>query len=71
VHRFDITRDSTKHLTFGIGEHFCLGAGLAKMQLTCILEQILKWMPNITVVDEPVLLRSNLVAGIKTMYVRW
>jgi len=71
VHRFDITRDSTKHLTFGIGEHFCLGVGLAKMQLHCILEQILKRMPNITVVDEPVLLRSNLVAGIKTMNVRW
>lgn len=71
VHRFDITRDSTKHVTFGIGEHFCLGVGLAKMQLHCILEQILKRMPNITVVDESVLLRSNLVAGINTMNVRW
>ncbi|WP_421843043.1 cytochrome P450 [Mycobacterium sp.] len=71
AHRFDITRDSTKHLTFGIGEHFCLGAGLAKMQLHCILEQILRRMPDIAVVGEPVLLRSNLVAGIKQMNVCW
>ncbi|QUR68355.1 cytochrome P450 [Mycobacterium spongiae] len=71
VHRFDITRDSTKHLTFGIGEHFCLGAGLAKMQLNCILGEIMKRMPNIAVVGEPALLRSNLVAGIKTMNVTW
>ncbi|MGB0971361.1 MAG: cytochrome P450 [Mycobacterium sp.] len=71
VHRFDITRDSTRHLTFGIGEHFCLGAGLAKMQLHCILEQILNRLPNIAVVDDPVLLRSNIVAGIKTMNVSW
>ena len=69
--RFDITRDSTAHLTFGIGEHFCLGANLAKMQLTCILEAVVRRMPDIHPTGGISRLRSNLVAGIKSMDVAW
>ena len=68
---FDITRDSSAHLTFGIGEHFCLGANLARMQLDCILKEVAHRMPDIHLTGPMSRIRSNLVAGVKSMPVAW
>lgn len=69
--RFDIARDPNPHLTFGIGEHFCLGANLAKMQLACIIGELLDRVPDLHVVETPRLLHSNFIDGIKEMQVEY
>jgi len=44
---FDITRAPNKHLTFGHGVHFCLGAVLARMELTACFQALAQRMPNL------------------------
>jgi len=44
--RFDIHRENTKHLSFGVGAHYCLGAALARMEGRIALEEILKRFPD-------------------------
>lgn len=68
---FDITRDPNPHLTFGIGQHFCLGANLARMQLQCILREIYSQLDDIEIVGELNPQRSALIDGIKSMQVRF
>ncbi len=52
--RYDITRENAReHLAFGSGNHFCLGAGLARMQLRVLFREILSRLPDIHVVGPP------------------
>jgi cytochrome P450 len=44
---FDITRTPNEHLGFSSGIHFCLGAGLARMQLTICFTTLLRRLPNL------------------------
>jgi cytochrome P450 len=68
---FDIGRTPNDHLAFGIGEHFCLGAGLARLELRVMFEELLRRLPEIAL-DGPVeRLRSNFIGGIKHMPVRY
>jgi cytochrome P450 len=67
----DITREQNHHLSFGIGEHFCLGANFARMQLRCILRETLTRLPDITATAPPAFQRSNFIAGIKRLPVRF
>jgi len=68
---FDVGRSPNEHLGFGVGEHFCLGASLARLELNIAFEELLKRLPDIQI-DGPVrLLRSNLIDGIKEMHVRF
>jgi cholest-4-en-3-one 26-monooxygenase len=69
--RFDITRDPNPHVSFGIGEHYCLGANFARMQLRCIFREILNRLPDIELCGEVTRLRGNFVDGIKSMPVRF
>ncbi len=47
--QFDITRRPERHLAFGYGAHFCLGAALARMEGRVALEEILRRMPDLSV----------------------
>ncbi len=45
----DLRRSPNPHLAFGIGPHFCLGANLARMEITTVFQELLTRLPDITV----------------------
>lgn len=69
--RFDIRREKNDHIAFGIGEHFCLGANLARMQLRCILSELLTRLPDMAPAGPVGIQRSSFIHGIKHMPVRF
>lgn len=50
--RFDISRTGNRHMAFGKGMHFCLGAGLARMEAHVALGELLDRTESIELVDE-------------------
>jgi cytochrome P450 len=69
--RFDAARSPNDHLAFGIGEHFCLGANLARMELRAIFAEILRRWDSIELAGPVERVRSAFVGGIKRMPVRF
>jgi cytochrome P450 family 142 subfamily A polypeptide 1 len=45
----DLTRSPNPHMGFGIGPHFCLGANLARMEITTVFQELLSRLPDIQV----------------------
>ena len=69
--RFDIRRTPNDHVAFGYGEHYCLGANLARMELQEIFRGIVSRVEDLEMVEPPRRLRSNFVNGVKEMRVRY
>lgn len=69
--QFDIARSPNDHIAFGIGEHYCLGANLARMEIRVMFEEILSRLPDMELAGPPRRLRSNFISGIKSMPVRF
>jgi methyl-branched lipid omega-hydroxylase len=69
---FDVRRQSNPHFAFGGGGvHFCLGAGLARREISAAFDELQRQVPDITVVGEPAPLLSALAHGIKHLPVIW
>ena len=73
---FDITRPlredvRNEHRAFGIGEHFCLGSHLARLELKLILGEVLKHIRNPCLNGEINWLRSFFINGIKSMPIKF
>ncbi|WP_246474396.1 cytochrome P450 [Streptosporangium becharense] len=67
-YRFDITRTEGPHVGFGgPGPHFCLGAHLARREITVMFRELFTRLPEIRSVGEPDRLRSSFINGIKHM----
>jgi methyl-branched lipid omega-hydroxylase len=63
---FDITRSPNPHVGFGsAGPHFCLGAHLARREITAMLRELLTRVPDIRASGEPDYLLSSFINGIK------
>jgi methyl-branched lipid omega-hydroxylase len=63
---FDITRSPNPHVGFGgPGPHFCLGAHLARREITVMLRELLTRAPNVRATGEADRLRSSFINGIK------
>ncbi len=67
--RFDITRSPNNHLSFGIGEHFCLGAALARLELIAIFEEMIPRLRDPKHAAPLRRLRSNFINGVKEMQI--
>ncbi len=67
--RFDVAREGPRHLSFGYGQHLCIGWRLAEIQLTVALEEMLKRFPDYSVAGTPARMRSNFLSSIKQMRV--
>ncbi|GCE23935.1 cytochrome P450 [Dictyobacter kobayashii] len=57
--RFDITRKDNKHIAFGLGPHYCLGAPLARLEAQVILPMVLERFPAIHLTDSQIHWRKN------------
>ncbi|HEV8573585.1 MAG TPA: cytochrome P450 [Dehalococcoidia bacterium] len=69
---FDVSRNPNPHVTFGPGgSHFCLGASLARLEIRVMFEEMLRRLPDIELTGPVRRLRSNFIAGIKQMPVRF
>jgi cytochrome P450 len=64
---FDVGRTPNDHLTFGVGPHFCLGAGLARLQMSALFGQVLDHLHDVDLAGDVVRLRSNFQNGIKRL----
>jgi cholest-4-en-3-one 26-monooxygenase len=63
---FDITRTPNNHIAFGGGgPHFCLGANLARMEITVMFDRLLSRIPDITLNGDVQRLQSNFINGTK------
>lgn len=69
--RFDVARFPNEHIAFGIGEHYCLGANLARLEIRIMFEELLRRMPDMELAGPVRRLRSNFLSGIKSMPVRF
>jgi methyl-branched lipid omega-hydroxylase len=64
--KFDITRNPNPHVGFGAaGPHFCLGAHLARREITAMLRELLTRVPTIHAAGQPDRLLSSFINGIK------
>ncbi|MGA5552055.1 cytochrome P450 [Streptomyces pseudogriseolus] len=63
-HTFDLTRSGAKrHVAFGFGPHFCIGAPLARLTLRVFLEELTQRVGSLELAGEPQHLRSYFIAG--------
>jgi linalool 8-monooxygenase len=67
---FDVSRDGPRHLSFGYGQHLCIGWRLAEIQLTVLLEELLARFPDFEVTGEAKRMRTNFLNSIKSLPVR-
>ncbi len=69
---FDLRRTPNPHIGYGAGgTHFCLGANLARREITVAFEELHRQIPDIVVTDEPAMLLSAFIHGIKRLPVAW
>lgn len=69
--RFDVEREPNKHVAFGFGVHFCLGAGLARMEIAAFFAELLPRLRSIALTGEPQLSATTFVGGLKHLPVRY
>jgi len=69
--RFDAGRTPNRHLSFGIGEHFCLGAHVARVELRVAFRHLLARLASAELAGPVERLRSSQVGGIKRLPIRY
>jgi methyl-branched lipid omega-hydroxylase len=66
--RFDVLRPAGEQVGFGAGgPHFCLGANLARREMTAMFRELFTRLPDIEITGPPAMLQSSFIHGIKRM----
>ncbi|BDP42335.1 cytochrome P450 [Deinococcus aetherius] len=66
----DLTRDPNPHLTFGLGTHYCLGAPLARLELSLSLRALARTFPGLRLADpasEPEYVGGFVIRGLRRL----
>lgn len=69
--RFDVGRTPNKHLAFGFGVHYCLGAMLARMELKAMLTALVPRLESIELAGRPELMKTLFVGGLKRLPIHY
>ncbi len=69
--RFDVGRDPNRHLAFGIGAHFCLGAPLARLEIRSFLDELLPRIDTIDLAGDPVPSPTTFVGGLTSLPIKY
>ena len=72
--RFDVARAPNEHVAFGFGPHFCLGASLARLEISVMLEELVTRVPDLAVADPDAALHwrpANFISGLERLEVVW
>jgi cytochrome P450 len=69
--RFDVGRSPNKHLSFGFGVHYCLGAMLARMELKALFKELLPRLNHVELAGDPKWMKTIFVGGLKTLPIRY
>ncbi len=69
--RFDVGRDPNRHLAFGYGVHFCLGAALARMEVNSFFTELIPRLKSIELSGNPELISTTFVGGLKHLPIRY
>ncbi len=69
--KFDIERNPNNHIGFGRGEHVCLGAHLARLELRALFSQLRQRLVSIERARTVERINSSFVGGVKRAFVRW
>ncbi|MFB7455031.1 cytochrome P450 [Streptomyces sp. NPDC056188] len=68
---FDLNRSPNKHITFGYGPHFCLGAYLGRVEVNAMLDALRTYSTGFEVTGEPQRIHSNFLTGLCSLPVRF
>ncbi|MEV0074646.1 cytochrome P450 [Amycolatopsis sp. NPDC050768] len=69
-YRFDVARVENRHIAFGHGPHYCLGATLARLTLRVLFEELFRRCTTVEVTGPPRHLASVFIAGLTSLPVR-
>jgi cytochrome P450 len=69
--RFDVGRDPNKHLAFGFGVHYCLGAALARIEVRAFFEELLPRLGSVELAGAPESIATTFVGGLKRLPIRY
>ena len=69
--RFDVARRSNRHLGFGTGQHFCLGAHVARLSARALFLELASRIEEAELVGEPKQTASSFVVGLKSLPIRY
>jgi cytochrome P450 len=68
---FRVDRRPNPHVGFGIGEHFCLGANLARLELRAIFAEVATRLDSVSLAGPVERMRSSFLGGVKRMPIRY